>query len=199
MNLILNENIDPGFESNVFDSQLSFRLIMDAMARPGVKKELNLNLTPPKNLFGTTAAAILSLLDPDTSFYLSQDDKNIEDWIRFHCGSKPGESKDLTSFAIILDSYDLDIEEFSYGTFPRPDLSTTFIIQTENIEEAERENSLILTGPGIKESRCVKIEGINKKILMARKKFVFPLGADFIFTDQKGFLAIPRTTIIKGL
>lgn len=199
MNLILNENIAPGFESIVFDSQQSFRLILDAMARPGIKKDLNLKITPPRNLYAPTAAAILTLLDPDTSFYLNSDKDEIKDWIRFHCGSKQSILKKDVSFAIIFDSKGLDIEEFSHGTFSRPDISTTFIIQVKKIEEVSNENSLVFTGPGIKEEHFVMIDGLDKEILRAREKFVFPLGADFILTDDKGFLAIPRTTIIKGL
>lgn len=199
MNMILKENISPGFDSDVFDSQYCFRLILDAMAKPGTKQDFNLSMTSPQNIYSSTAAAILTLLDPDTPFFMCNENREIQQWIRFHCGARPSESKKESEFAVVLNNESLDIQEFSFGTFVRPDLSTTFIIQTDKILESQKKETLTLNGPGIKDSRYIDIEGIDLNILRERKSFVFPTGADFILTDKDGFLAIPRTTIIKGL
>lgn len=199
MNLASTKNIPPGFDNHVFDSQNTFRLIMEAMARPGKKMNMELNTDPPKNMYKTTAAAVLALFDPDTPYYLGTNDSQLERWIKFHCGSKISENKKDSVFALFLHNEQIDLNSFSKGSFIRPDLSATFIIQVDEITELHSNKSLVLKGPGIKDTHNVFLKGFNKDILKGRSDCFFPMGQDFIFTDPSGFLCIPRTTVIEGL
>jgi alpha-D-ribose 1-methylphosphonate 5-triphosphate synthase subunit PhnH len=56
-----------------------------------------------------------------------------------------------------------------------------------------------LSGPGIRQSRRIRIGGLDGSWLNARNNWCsgFPLGVDLILTDQQHCLALPRTTLIE--
>lgn len=191
-----------GFEDNVFGSQRTFRLVMDAMSFPGKKRNLTLSseeIDHPKTMLRPTAALILTLFDPESSFSMNRIDEEVNDWIGFHCGSAIAAEKKGSDFHILKKNESLNLNDLSWGTFMRPDLSATIIAETQKIEESSKDDGLKLTGPGIKEFKHIKISGMDTNIFKARGEYLFPLGFDFLLTDETGFLCIPRTTKIEGL
>ena len=59
----------PGFEDPVRDAQVTFRAVLDAMARPGRLHHAGQNLTAPAPLDRATAAVLLTLIDNETPLW----------------------------------------------------------------------------------------------------------------------------------
>ena len=63
--------LTPGFSDPVGESQLVFRHILDAMARPGVVQTLSLAMKGPDALDLAATAIALTLVDFETPLYLA--------------------------------------------------------------------------------------------------------------------------------
>src|SRR5581483_9942590 len=75
----------PGFADAPRDAQRVFRLVLDAMARPGRVVEIGL-AQAPEGLSPAAAALLLTLADSDTPVWLDAASAGAASWLRFHCG-----------------------------------------------------------------------------------------------------------------
>ena len=81
------ERITPGVQDPVFDSQQSFRAILEAMTHPGSQTLMSAELAPPSPINTASAAVCLTLMDFETSLWSDLDGKTAAiDWLGFHCG-----------------------------------------------------------------------------------------------------------------
>ena len=171
------------------EQQANFRLLLDAMARPG--KCQTLEVTPEK---GPAALAILAtLLDAEVS--LADPDKLLHDsdWPMLQAKSGHVEQADY----VICDGSLAPNFIPKLGTLPSPDQSATVILVVDAVGEGN--THLKLTGPGIADSNQLLIKGLEKQWLEKREDWVcaFPLGIDFILADDKQMVALPRTTKVE--
>ena len=60
----------PGFEDLTHDSQSTFKVLLNALSRPGTINKITAQLTPPSQLNIACAAASLTLLDIETLVWL---------------------------------------------------------------------------------------------------------------------------------
>lgn len=83
------------------------------------------------------------------------------------------------------------------GTLESPELGATVLIEVDEIGQGEL--ALDLTGPGIKNSRSLRLTGLHRDWLVRRAEWVgdFPLGVDLLLTDARRVVALPRTTRIQ--
>jgi alpha-D-ribose 1-methylphosphonate 5-triphosphate synthase subunit PhnH len=190
--------INPGFIDPVFDSQQSFRTIMEAMIHPGQDISISTDISPPPPLNVASAAVCLTLLDFETALWadISEID-NAVSWLCFHCGCKIVSHTSEATFALITNVDSLPpLDQFRLGCDECPDMSTTLIVQVDSFS---KKNGKRLTGPGIRTSKKLHINGIREEFWShwhAQQK-IFPLGVDVIFTCGNSLTALPRSTRVE--
>ncbi|MDT8371859.1 MAG: phosphonate C-P lyase system protein PhnH [Gammaproteobacteria bacterium] len=184
-------NLDPIWMAD--NQQANFRLLLDAMARPGQCHSLV--VTPEKGpavlaLLATLLDAEVSLADPDELLHK-------DDWPMLQVQSAHAKQADY----VLCDGRFAPNFTPKSGTLPSPDLSATLILVVAAIGDchSEENTSLQLTGPGIANSNTVLIKGLENQWLEMRKDWVcdFPLGVDLILVDEKQMVALPRTTKVE--
>jgi len=187
----------PGFADPVIHAQGTFRMLLDAMSRPGSLHRLDMALEPPRRLAPATAAACLTLLDHDTPLWLDPraDDAEVWSFLRFHCGCPRAESGSAAAFAVVTGALP-PLTDFAQGAHEYPDRSTTVIWQ---VEEVTAEGPLLLSGPGIQERASLGISPLPAgfKEAWRANRAAFPLGVDLIIAAGKTLAALPRSTRLE--
>lgn len=189
-----------GFREPVFDSQSSFRALMDAMAHPGSLYPLAPDLCPPRPLQTAAGALLLTLADYETPVWLDPDliaADNVCDWIRFHTGAVITKHSHEARFAVFASGATLpSLSLFPAGSQEFPDESATLIIQTDTLHAG---SGPLLTGPGI-ESGC-RLDPAPLTPLFWRQAVdnaaLFPRGVDVVFAAPGAIAALPRSTRIE--
>lgn len=192
---MLATDLSPGFADPVLDSQNVFRIVLHAMAHPGTVCEIPISVESPSPLNHATAAICLMLLDHETPVWVQE--RKLETWLRFHCGSPLAQLPAHARFALIHDVTAIPVfESFDAGSDEYPDRSTTLIIQVEGFND----NGLSLSGPGIRDTLRFGVQGLAPDFFDAWRALapLFPRGIDLVFTAGTRIAALPRTTQIGG-
>ncbi|WP_084608117.1 phosphonate C-P lyase system protein PhnH [Nisaea denitrificans] len=186
--------LTPGFSDPVSQSQLVFRRLLDAMARPGSIETVDLDIEGPETLDLAATAITLALVDFETPLYLAPAlaTPAAETYLKFHCGTRIITDAKDAAFGI-LDGTPEDLSTFNTGTEEYPELGATLIIQIETIRT---NGPLTLTGPGIKDSTELGLPDVPASFWDARTKLqrYFPRGIDLVFVSGAEMVALPRTT-----
>jgi alpha-D-ribose 1-methylphosphonate 5-triphosphate synthase subunit PhnH len=194
------EALTGGFAEPVFHAQSVFKLMMDAMARPGTIQVVSPHAAPPAPLGIAAGAIALTLCDHDTPVWLSAGlvKSTVPQWLGFHSGAPVTPEKAEARFAFVesgasLSSFGL----FAAGTQEYPDRSTTLVIELADLEGGR---GLALMGPGIKSVTDVAPLGLPDAFLRlwTENRALFPRGIDIVFTSGNRFLCLPRTTKITA-
>lgn len=84
------------------------------------------------------------------------------------------------------------------GTLESPELGATVLIAVDELGHGSL--ALDLAGPGIEDSRSLRLTGLHRDWLLRRAEWVgdFPLGVDLLLTDARRVVALPRTTRIAA-
>ncbi len=191
----------PGFANPVFDSQRTFRSLLDAMARPGTIAEMAVAVTAPAPLSPAAAAIALTLFDHDTPVWLDEAAASDEviSFLAFHCGCPITADAMATSFAVIAQPGGMpSLDRFSPGSDAYPDSSTTLVIDLPSLDG---DQAVRVTGPGIDQSDVIAPAGLPDGFWkwMAMNRAVFPLGIDLILTSKATALCLPRTTKTEAM
>lgn len=187
----------PGFADPVIDSQRAFRIVLDAMARPGRIGTLADGLSPPAPLTVGAAALCLTLVDQDTPLWLAPGigTPEVAAFLRFHCGCRIVNDPALAAFAV-ADGAELPaLERFAAGDDAWPETSTTVIVQVDALSDSR---GLSLTGPGIESLHRLSVDGLRTGIWAewAANHALFPRGVDLILVAGRQVAALPRTTVV---
>lgn len=182
-------SLAPGFADPARDAARAFRVILDAMARPGTVARLT-GITPPAGLSAAAAATLLTLADRTTPLHLaaSHEDAEISDWIAFHCGAPLVAAGDAT-FALGTWAALHPLDRFAVGTPEYPDRSATLIV-----DDATTGAPATLRGPGIRDTAAADLPD---PAAFAANHARFPLGWDAILTRGDRLTAIPRSTEVS--
>lgn len=199
MNNTLHTNqLTEGFTDAVHQSQTCFRSILKAMSEPGLIETLTIDAPPPQGMEPACWALLLTLLDVNTSVWLSPSlaaSDSITSNLRFHCQATMVEDPQAAGFAL-CNFFDIPPpDQLNRGSPEYPDQSTTLIIQTPAISN---EPQWQLSGPGIPSHRPLHIAGLSERFqqeLISSRKY-FPGGIDCIFTCNNQLTALPRSTRI---
>ncbi len=213
-------------DAQVLYSALTFRNLLDSLARPGKIKQLAylhwLGEIPSYQVqAGATAGKInayalgtlLTLLDRETSFILAAREQwlaptePIMQWMVLRSGANIA-PPDQAAFALFCDQSGSElITQLNRGTLLEPECSATAIYCIEQLtqggEETERPEQgmrLELRGPGIEKRHIVDVLGLSdthlQSIIAARRGY--PLGTDVYLVDDTGrCIGLPRTTRIR--
>lgn len=186
----------PGFEHAAFDSNAVFRVLLDAMSRPGRIYDLPLSIASPDGLNATTTATLLAMADMETTIWLSPScaTKTASDHLKFHCGCPISDDVKQADFAVAKGSDDLSfITELPVGNAEYPDQSATLILMVDEITDSP---SMTLKGPGIKDTHSLSVSGLPQSFhtWRAENHHLFPCGVDVIFASPTKIAALSRTT-----
>ena len=120
----------PGFEDLIHNSQSTFKVLLNALSRPGTIKQITTQLTPPSGFNIACAAACLTLFDLETRVWLQLAlNEEVKNWLLFHTGCRFCEDINLADFALIWDLDSMpDLSQFKQGTPVYPEDSTTLLI-----------------------------------------------------------------------
>ncbi|WP_119274612.1 phosphonate C-P lyase system protein PhnH [Taklimakanibacter deserti] len=188
-----------GFADQALDSARAFRLMLDAMARPGLIVPMQAGLDAPSPLLPTAATICLTLCDYDTPLWLDEAYRTpqVLDYLRFHSGAPIVEEISAASFLLCSEATAaLALASANRGTAEYPDISATLIVQLASFTSDER---LILNGPGIDGMREFGALGLEQGFwdLMEDNHALFPLGSDVFFATSREIAALPRSTRIR--
>lgn len=194
-------SLTAGFSNPPLQAQSVFRLVLDAMARPGRIHELDDKLPKaPKPLNDASFAIALTLLDFETPVWLDErfSTPDIIDSLRFHCGCSITAEHHAAAFALIGDPLAMPLlSDFSLGTPDYPDRAATLVIRTEGLGESD---GLTLRGPGIKDQAHLSVSGLpeNFEQQWRTNRQNFPNGVDLILTHGRTLACLPRTTSLDA-
>lgn len=186
----------PGFQHPVYDSIKVFRAVADAMAHPGEIKHIGARPPAPAQLMPAAAALCLTLLDFETSLWLQQPQREVNDYLRFHCGCPITAEPALAAFALITDTVAMPrLAAFNAGDAEYPDRSATLLIQVASLSNA---SGVQLSGPGLRRPAYLDVAGISAACWreLRDSRAAFPCGVDLIFVWGERIAALPRTTVV---
>jgi len=190
-----------GFADKVKSAQSTFRVVMEAMARPGSVQRVVAAVGAPTPVMRGTAAIALTLFDHDTPIWLDSkmsETSEVAKWLKFHTSAPVVADSSICSFALIGDAGALpDLSHFALGTNEYPDRSTTLVLQVKDLTRGEVYE---LRGPGIDGSAVLQaiIEPKNLFERLAVNGSLFPRGIDVVLVADDAIVAIPRTTRLVG-
>ena len=192
--------LTPGFADPPLQAQGVFRLVLDAMARPGRIATLADNApSAPAPLDDATFALALTLLDFETPVWLDESlgTPGVIESLRFHCGCPIIKQPAAAAFALIGNPICLPpFIDFAQGTPEYPDRAATLIIQTDGLAAGE---GWTLTGPGIQDMAQLRVLGLPEDFprRWRASRDGFPNGVDLIFTHERRLACLPRTTSLE--
>jgi alpha-D-ribose 1-methylphosphonate 5-triphosphate synthase subunit PhnH len=182
------------FANPVFDSQRTFRELLQAMARPAAPRKLPVLPPSPAPIAPAAMAILLTLCDATTSVWLQQPEEEAVRHLRFHAGLKLAEKPQDADFALITDPASMpSLDAFARGDLRYPDRSASLIVQVAGFRT---EGGDRFTGPGIREAETLAIDGLPQGFWQQRAALSgqLPLGIDLYFVAAEQVVGLPRTT-----
>lgn len=181
----------------VFDSQKTFRTILEAMANP--LREVSIAEASEKMYgeFPHFLAVAMTLLDNEVN-YSTCGNQELSDQIRLLTHANETES-DEADFIFVTDISQIRnvIEQGNCGTLCDPQDGATIIIADDDLNKKEQ----AFYGPGIKDVQLVKISSVIQQVLTLRdeQNYEYPQGIDLIFLkEDRSLQCIPRL-VRKGV
>ena len=173
--------------------QLHFRLLLEAMSRPGRCQRL-----PVIPEDGPLALSVLaSLLDAAVSLADPHGLLREQDWPMLLAQHATAEQADF----ILCDASRVPDFMPRLGSLPKPEQSATLILVLAELgTELDKADLLLkLSGPGIARHETLGVSGLAKEWIDRREDWVsaFPLGVDMILLDAVCIAALPRTTRVE--
>ncbi len=198
-NTLQLDRIRPAFVDPVRESQMAFRKIMEAIARPGTHADFGPAIEPPPGLGVAAATVALTLLDFETAVWLDPALRGgeAEAWLRFHCGCPLTTETAGAAFAILTDARAAPrLDSFNLGDARYPDRSTTVILQLEGLDGGL---PATLTGPGIEDQAVIAPLGLPDGFWdqMRDNNAKFQFGVDVLLVSGSVLTAIPRSSQIQ--
>lgn len=187
--------IHAAFRDAARESQATFRIVMDAMARPGRILPLAPSFISPPPLTPAAAAILLTLVDFETPLWLDaalSREPAVAAFLRFHTGARLAPSPETAAFALIADPASAPpLAVFAQGAPDYPDRSTTIIWQVETLQP----HGWTFAGPGIREEIAFGASPLPPDFAsqLQDNRARFPLGVDLIFAGPGVVAALPRS------
>jgi len=193
--------IAPGFTDPVFQSQATFRAVLDALAEPGSERPVAGIETAPAPLTPVAAAVVATLADFETAVWRDATLRTpeIEAWLAFHTGAPAVTDPARAVFAVIgAAEASPDFADFALGTDVDPSTSATLVLQVAGFAGGRRYR---LAGPGIDGTREVAIAGAPADLAarLAANRALFPRGVDLILAGPTSVMGLPRTTRLEEI
>ncbi|QRM33228.1 phosphonate C-P lyase system protein PhnH [Microvirga sp. VF16] len=191
--------IQPGFTNPIFDSQDTFRRILDAYAYVGRPQTLGSEATAVGPLNPGTVSACLTLADFETPVWLDSRSNHgdVRNFLGFHCGTPFVDGAGEAAFAIVADPTTMPrLAEFHLGTELEPQTATTIVVQVPSFTGGP---SVRWRGPGIQHEVSAAIEGLPSWFWeeWQLNQDCYPIGVDVLFTAGNAIIALPRSISVE--
>lgn len=189
---LVDASLDGGFGQPVFEAQATFRLLMDAMAKPGRISRVEAAVAAPGLAGPAQAALALTLCDAETPVWCGNASPELGAWFAFQTGASVTNAPDAAAFAFIGQGEGVP-DSLPLGTQDYPDRSATVVIEVRSIGEGE---CFRLAGPGIDGHRDLALDGLPEGFVAFRtaNHALFPRGIDVVLTAGRDLVALPRST-----
>jgi len=195
----------PAFAEPVHDAQAVFRLLLEAMSRPGRVQSLPApcrdTLGHPTGLAPALAATLLTLLDADTRLWVAPalDTPALRAWARFHCGVQWVQQPEQADFALLAahEAQPELLQRLCEGSDAAPQDSATALIALPDVTPGA--GPLRWRGPGIEHEHRLTLPGLSDAFWAWRREQPqrFPCGLDFFFAAGERVVALPRSTRVE--
>jgi len=196
----------------IADTQKIFRIMLDAMARPGKIYQLPpvgwllSNNSSKFASFETLSGVLATLIDHEVTFcLLGNDDSamNLTPILSAATGSR-SVTRDKADYVATLEAPETSLlSQLNPGSLLYPNIATTLISRVENLaNEAEGEGNgtlLALNGPGAEPNQKLWVAGTNATFFntLSSINAGYPTGLDIIWATPSGKLVgLPRSTRI---
>lgn len=194
----------PGFRDPVHDAQQVFRMLLDALSRPGKIVSVESALAgfdmrrafPGADVPLAAFAALLTLADYATPIW-QPPQRALGEALRFHTGAPLTSECADAAFAYIAEPDAMPpLDAFSVGNPQSPQHATTLFIRVESLIDG---TPLQWRGPGIQGTRTVRIAGLPSRFWRERTALVplFPCGVDCVLVNGGSLIGMPRTTQVE--
>jgi len=186
--------------NDIYDAQRHFRVLLDAMARPGRINLLpSVEVSPPAPLTRGAAWIALALLNSDVHFHVGAADEAASAYLQANTGSRPSAASGADFLFLNGTGSAAALREAPLGLPAYPEGGATAVAMVGGLGRSSAQGglALTLTGPGIEHQEQVCISGLSAEFLEIRqdRNAEFPLGLDFMFVTGDGHvLCLPRTT-----
>lgn len=189
---LIEASLDGGFGQPVFEAQAVFRLLMDAMARPGSQRHIEADVMAPGLSGRAQAALALTLCDADTPVWCDDGSPALGAWFAFHTGAPLTTAAGDAAFAFVGRDGAIP-DDLPLGTQDYPDRSATLVLEVRRLGEGEHYR---LSGPGIDGHADIAIDGLPGDFVAFRaaNRALFPRGLDVVLTAGHELIALPRST-----
>lgn len=189
---LIEASLEGGFGQPVFEAQVAFRLLMDAMAQPGSLGHIEADVTAPGLAGAAQAAIALTLCDADTPVWCGGASPALGAWLAFHTGAPLTAASSEVAFAFVGQDGAIP-DDLPLGTQDYPDRSATLVLEVRRFGQGE---SFRLTGPGIDGHVDVAVDGLPDGFaaFRAANRALFPRGLDVVLTAGRDLIALPRST-----
>ena len=176
--------------------QRSFRQLLTCMSRPGT-----LGLLPVQSVageWGGAVSALEALVDHEVTFCVWPERTELSDVVLRQTGSRLA-PLDLADY-VLCDAAHLAeaLRRSKDGTLEYPDHGATIVCLASGISAVECAwQPVVLSGPGIKDTNCIWLEGIDIAAFDAfcKRNSQPPLGADLVLVAPGGEVCcLPRYT-----
>lgn len=203
--------IPTGFADPVHDAQAVFRVMLEALSRPGRVQALPAPVHQPFGhpaaLKPALAAALLALLDAQTSLWLSPAlaaGGEVQAWLRFHTGTCFADRPEAADFAAAR-AGEVDaalLGRLRAGSDEAPHTSATLLVEVSSLQASGGPSpGLRLTGPGIEHEHRLSVRGLPSAFWRARieQQQHFPCGVDLVLCQDTCAAGLPRSTAVSLL
>lgn len=188
----------PGFSDPVSEAQLTFRAILDALARPTRPIALTTAVAGTDSLTPAAAAVLLTLCDDATAIWLDDRLRSevgaVEAWLAFHTGAPVVASPGKASFAVVSSPAALpQLSIFAEGTDEAPHTSATIIVLDPDLPRGKQ---FTADGPGFERpvSWSAPTFPADFATQWEANRAKFPRGVDLIIAAADTIVGLPRTT-----
>jgi alpha-D-ribose 1-methylphosphonate 5-triphosphate synthase subunit PhnH len=188
----------------VRDTQRTFRVVLDAMARPGTVKQLPVAARDaPVNPW--LAAVLVTLVDHEVSLAVEPFDGAdlLERFVRQRTAVASASAERADFVVAASDRLDPSLPlRLRQGTLAYPNDSATLLILVPTLDwaaSADDRVGLSLSGPGVPSGHVFTVAGLAPALFEARDEAAeYPCGIDLLLVDPSGRVAaLPRSTAIQ--
>ncbi len=196
--------IPAGFSRPVFESQGTFRAVLQAMSAPGRVVPMPVAAQGPRGWPGTMAALVLTLCDMDTPLWLDPAAASHEAlrFVRFHCGSPQASEPHAAALAVILEPRDMPaLHSFAPGTAEYPERSATVLVWSANLgHSGPGVQAPAIQGPGIDGRGELPLHWLPEGFAAQWRANagLFPCGVDVILAGPGAVVGLPRTVTMEA-
>jgi len=198
-------DLAPAFGDPVHDAQAVFRLLLEAMSRPGRVQSLpaacHSTLGRPDGLAPALAASLLTLLDADTRLWIgpAQDTATVRAWLRFHTGTALTAHPEQADFALLTahEAIPTLLGRLQPGSDVAPQDSATVLVVVDALVPGGAAQRW--RGPGIEHEHRLGVLGPTPEFWTWRsaQQNHYPCGLDAIFFAGEHLVALPRSTVVE--